>query len=291
MSPTLLLTGASTGLGLAIAVQAARAGYRVYATMRDTSKSAALEQALAAAGVTARILRLDVQDQPSIDAAVATVLAEAGRIDVLINNAGAGFVRTTEQASDAEMDWVLDVNLRGVIRCTKAVLPAMRAARSGRVITISSVGGLVGQPFNEIYCAAKFGVEGFIESLASYVGPAFGLHFTLIEPGGIASDFATSAMKQFSENGGMTQDEYLPLLNAYIAGVRARSGAGGSYQTSDQVAEVVMRCLADATPPVRLRTSDWSETFTALKTAADPDGTKQRDSLVALNFGQLPLKA
>lgn len=289
MTKTLLVTGASGGLGLAIAVGAARAGYRTYASMRDTGKSAALEAALAAAGVTATVLQLDVQDTAGVEAAVAQVLAETGRIDVLVNNAGAGFVRTLEQATEAEIDWVLDVNLKGVMRCTRAVLPAMRAARSGRVVTISSIGGLVGQPFNEIYCAAKFGVEGFIESMATYTGPAFGIHFTLVEPGGIASDFNTNAMKQFAAGGGMRQDEYLPLLQAYVAGVQARAGEGGTYQTSDQVTEVVMATLADPNPPVRLRTSAWAEEITRLKTMADPDGRKQRDNLVARNFGKLPL--
>lgn len=289
MAQVLLVTGASSGLGLAIAVKAAQAGYHVFATMRDPSKRAALDTALAEAGAAATVLPLDVQDQGSIDAAVARIIAETGRIDVLVNNAGAGFVRTLEQADEAEIDWVLDVNLRGVMRCTKAVLPTMRKTRSGRVVTISSVGGLVGQPFNEIYCAAKFGVEGFIESLATYVGPAFGLHFTLVEPGGIASAFGASAMQQFMASGGMRQDDYLPLLQAYMAGIQARAGSGGTYQTSDEVADVVMAVLADPAPPVRLRTSPWAKAFTALKTAADPDGRKLQAELVARNFGKLPL--
>ncbi len=289
MVKTLLITGASGGLGLGIAVKAAMAGYAVTATMRDLAKRDALDTALANAGVTARILPLDVQDQASIDAVVATMLTDGGSIDVLINNAGVGFVRTLEQASDPDIDWIIDVNLRGVIRCTKAVLPAMRAAQSGRVVTISSIGGLVGQPFNEIYCAAKFGVEGFIESMASYTGPAFGIHFTLVEPGGIASDFAASAMKHFAGTGGMVADDYAPLLQAYMAGVQARSGEGGTYQTADEVAAVVIACLQHEAPPVRLRTSRWAEDFTALKTAADPDGTRLRDMLIARNFGALPL--
>lgn len=289
MDNSLLVTGASGGLGLAIAVGAAKAGYRTYATMRDLAKRGALDAALAEAGATATILHLDVQDGASIDTAVARILAECGRIDVLVNNAGAGFVRTLEQATEAEIDWVLDVNLRGVMRCTRAVLPAMRAARSGRVVTISSIGGLVGQPFNEIYCAAKFGVEGFVESLATYTGPAFGIQFTLVEPGGIASDFNATAMQQFAQGGGMRQDDYLPLLQAYVAGVQARAGQGGSYQTPGQVADVVLAVLADPDPPVRLRTSPWAEEITGLKTAADPEGRKLRDSMVARNFGKLPL--
>lgn len=290
MTKSVLVTGASGGLGLAISVQAAQAGYDVYATMRDVGKRGALDAALAEAGVTATVLPLEVQNQVSVDAAVAQVIARAGQIDILINNAGVGFVRSTEQASDDDIDWVLDVNLRGVIRCTKAVLPHMRTARYGRVITISSVGGLVGQPFNEIYCATKFGVEGFFESLATYVGPAFGIHFTIVEPGGIRSDFGASAMAQFAASGGMIADEYQPLLAAYLAGYQTRAAVGGASQDSDEVAAVVMACVKNPSPPLRIRTSAWAEEFTHLKTASDPDGTKLRDTIVARNFGSLPLQ-
>lgn len=289
MSQVILITGCSTGLGLHIAVQAAQAGHRVFATMRHPHKRAALDAALAAAGVQATVLPLDVSDQSSVDAAVAQVMAQAARIDVLINNAGAGFGRTVEQASEAEINWVLDVNLRGVIRCTKAALPAMRAARSGRIITITSIGGLVGQPFNELYCAAKFGVEGFIESLATYVGPAFGIKFSIIEPGGISSDFFANAMAHSGPTDSGDPDEYAPLMAAYVAGFRARAGQGGTFQTPQEVAQIVLACMARNDPPLRLRTSDWAEEFTALKTSADPDGTTLRDRIVAQNFGKLPL--
>lgn len=104
---------------------------------------------------------MDVTKLDSIKSAVEFIIQEEGRIDILINNAGAGFNKTTEQATDEEINWQLNLNLMGVIRMTKAVLPILRSQREGRVINISSVGGLVGQPFNEIYCAAKFGVEGY----------------------------------------------------------------------------------------------------------------------------------
>jgi NAD(P)-dependent dehydrogenase (short-subunit alcohol dehydrogenase family) len=288
MTQTFLITGASGGLGLATAVKAAQAGFRVYATMRDPARAGALTAAMAAAGVTAQIIPLDVQDQGSIDRAIAHIMADTGRIDVLVNNAGSGFVRTVEQATEADIDWVLDVNLRGVIRCTKAVLPAMRTARSGHIINITSVGGLVGQPFSELYSAAKFGVEGFTEALATYVGPAFGIHFTLVEPGGISTDFATSALTHSAAPVAPADADYAPLLQAYIAGVRRRAG-GNAYQSAEQVAEVVMNCVASDAPPLRVRTSDWAETFTALKTSGDPDGTILRDILVNANFGKLPL--
>lgn len=275
MTKTVLITGTSTGLGVALAVQAAKAGHRVYATMRNLDKRATLDAALAEAGVSATVLPLDVQDTASIEAATAQMMQAEGRIDVLINNAGAGYVRSTEQATEADINWVMDVNFMGVVRCTKAVLPHMREAKSGHVISISSVGGLVGQPFNEFYCAAKFAVEGYSESLASYVGPAFGLHFTTVQPGGITSEFAASVLKQIEDTGGMMNDAYLPILQTYVGGAQAR-GTDGVYQSADEVAGVVLDVMASDTPPVRLRTSVWAEDLCRLKTDLDPDGKKMQ---------------
>lgn len=277
MSKVTLITGTSTGLGICIAVQAAEAGHKVYATMRNLSKRGALDAAAAEAGVTLEVLPLDVQKSETINAAVETIIKNEGHIDVLINNAGAGYVRSTEQASEEDIEWVMDVNFLGVARCTKAVMPYMRKQRSGHVLTVSSVGGLVGQPFNEIYCAAKFAVEGFTESLATYVTPNFGIHFTAVEPGGIASEFAANVLKQVGETGGMLDDEYLPILQKYIGGSENRQGRSDIYQTADEVAAIIMECVAAEVPPIRRRTSKWAEEFTSLKTGLDPDGTKQRD--------------
>ena len=262
MSKVIIITGTSTGLGISIAVQAAQAGHTVYATMRNVEKRAALDAATAAAGVSLNVIALDVQDGASVDAAVEAVRAKEGRIDVLINNAGVGFVRSTEQATEAEIDWVMDVNFMGVIRCTKAVIPHMRKARAGHIVSITSVGGLVGQPFNEIYCAAKFAVEGYVEGMASYITPSFGINFTCVEPGGISTEFAPSVLKHVTETGGMLEDEYI-------------------YQTADEVAAVVMQSVDAVEPPIRVRTSKWAEEFTALKTGLDPDGKKLQAKVVA----------
>jgi NAD(P)-dependent dehydrogenase (short-subunit alcohol dehydrogenase family) len=280
LSKIILVTGASTGLGVAFAVQAAAAGHTVYASMRNLDKRATLDAAVAAAGTSLNLLQLDVQDSASVEAAVATVMAEQGRIDVLVNNAGAGFARSTEQASEDEIAWVMDVNYFGVVRCTKAVLPHMRQARSGHIITISSVGGLVGQPFNELYCGAKFGVEGYIEALASYVTPSFGINFTLVEPGGISSEFFNSALKAMQASGGILEDEYGPAMQAYLSGSAARR-AMGAVQTPEQVAAVVMDVLNAAEPPIRTRTTQWSEQLCALKTGLDPDGHKLKAKVIA----------
>lgn len=279
MTQTLLVTGASTGLGVAIAIQAAQAGFTTYATMRNLDKRETLDTAAASAGVDLNVLQLDVEDTTSVEAAIAQVISDHGRIDVLIANAGVGFVRSTEQATEEEVQWVMDVNFMGLVRCTKAVMPHMREARQGRVVAVSSIGGLAGQPFNEIYCASKFAVEGYIEGLASYVGPAFGLEFCVVEPGGISSEFANSVLAQLQQTGGMLEDEYLPLLQRYIGSREGRSE--GVFQTPDEVAKVVMRCATEEKPPLRTRTSDWSEKTTRLKTGLDPDGRKLQEEILA----------
>lgn len=278
MSKIVLITGTSTGLGISLAVQAAAAGHIVYATMRDTTKRAALDAAAAAAGVSLTVLPLDVQVNASISAAVDHIIADKGRIDVLINNAGAGFVRSTEQATEDEVNWVMDVNFMGVMRCTKAVMPHMRAARAGHIISISSVGGLVGQPFNEMYCAAKFAVEGYMESMASYITPSFGIHFTTVEPGGIVTEFAPSALKYVEATGGILDDEYAPILRRYIGGA-ARRQTDDVYQTADAVAAVAIGTLGATPPPIRIRTSPWAEALCAFKTGLDPDGSKQQSDV------------
>ena len=282
MPKVILITGTSTGLGVATAVQAAQAGHTVYATMRNTQKRGTLDAAAQVAGVSLNVLQLDVQDTGSVNAAVDTVITEQGRIDVLINNAGMGYVRSLEQAEETDIQKILDINYTGVTRCIKAVMPHMRKARAGHVINISSVGGLVGQPFNEIYCGAKFAVEGLTEAMASYITPAFGIHFTAVEPGGIASEFANTVLEQVEQTGGMLEDEYLPILQKYIAGSQNRQETG-IYQTADEVAAIVMKVMGSEQPPVRTRTSEWSEDFSKLKTGLDPDGLKQQ-SLVAEQF-------
>lgn len=278
-SKVILITGTSTGLGAATAVQLAQKGHAVYATMRDLAKKGELAAAMAQAKSSMTLLQLDVQNMASVAAAVDAVMRAEGRIDVLVNNAGAGYARSTEQASLDDVAWVMDLNFMGVVRATKAVIPHMRKARAGHIVNISSVGGLVGQPFNEIYCAAKFAVEGYTEALASYVQPHFGIKFTAIEPGGISSAFFASAVKKLEETGGFLDDEYAPIMQKYRDRSRARGAA--AFQTPDQVAEVVLKVVENPDPPVRIRTSPWAEDLCALKTASDPDGKKLQRKVIS----------
>lgn len=274
MSKVILITGTSTGLGKALAVELAAQGNKVYATMRNTDKQDALLAAAKAADTHVNVLQLDVQDNDSVSRCVSHILGAEGNIDVLVNNAGAGMVKPAELAKEEDIQWSMDVNFMGVVRCTQAVLPSMRKARSGHIVNISSVGGLVGQPFSEIYCAAKFAVEGFVESLASYVTPSFGVNFTNVEPGGIVSEFVNNSLEQLTSAGGIGNDEYQAVFEKFLA-----SGAGSSrddlYQTADAVAKIVADTIASNNPPLRLRTSAWAEEFTSFKTQLDPTGELQ----------------
>lgn len=272
----ILITGTSTGLGLETALLFARQGYKVYATMRNLAKADSLRDIISTEKLNIELLQLDVTDNTSIKHAIEGVIANDAKIDILINNAGAGFAKTLEASSQEEIDWVTDANYTGVVRVTKAVLPYMRKAKSGHIINITSVGGLVGQPFNELYCGAKFAVEGFTESLASYISEPFNIKFSIVEPGGITTEFMKSAVsKTVNTKGEMATGEYAPIFKKYIDGAQERASKGevSSYQTGEEVASVVLNVAEAEKAPLRVRTSEWAENLCARKTSNDPDGT------------------
>lgn len=282
MKKNVLITGTSTGLGLETAILFAKNGYNVFATMRNLDKSGSIQNRIDAGNLAIELLALDVTSDPSVDDCVNQIMEKAGTIDILINNAGGGFAKTTEQATEEEMKWVTDLNYFGVVRCTKAVLPFMRKQNSGHIINITSVGGLVGQPFNEFYCGAKFAVEGYTEALASYLTVGFGIKFTLVEPGGIATEFMKSTIGKTVENGQMAHPEYRHIFQRYMEGIqkRASEGAERSYQSPMEVAQVILAVVEAEKTPLRIRTSEWAEEFCKLKTQADPDGTILRDTVI-----------
>src|SRR4051794_3436650 len=155
--------------------------------MRDTARAGALQAAAKEASVSLDVRVLDVTDPASVEAC----LTGLDQLDALVNNAGAGHVGTLEQESVQDVRAVMEVNFFGVLHVTKAALPLLRASK-GRVLTVTSVGGVVGQPFNEAYCAAKFAVEGFMESLAP-VAATTGVSVSVVEPGAVASEFVSNA--------------------------------------------------------------------------------------------------
>ena len=144
-------------------------------------------------------------------------------------------------------------------------------------------GPRVGQPFNELYCGAKFAVEGFTEALASYITDYFNVHFSIIEPGGIISEFMNSAVEKTKTEGKMAHPDYMPLLEKYLSGIQKRSKHSEEqvYQTPQQVAKVILEVITSDNPPIRKRTSPWAENFTHIKTQADPDGHKLKAQIKA----------
>ncbi|MFE1310779.1 SDR family oxidoreductase [Streptomyces sp. NPDC058755] len=262
-----LITGTSSGIGLAAAVSAARAGWTTVATLRDLSRSDALRKAAAEAGVEVDMRRLDVTDEASITSAIDGVLADYGHLDAVVNNAGAGHLGTLENESVAEVRKVMEVNFFGVLNVSKAAMPHLRAS-GGRLITVTSVGGVIGQPFNEAYCAAKFAVEGYMESLAP-VAAAHGVSVSVIEPGAVATEFVANVGVDLEE-AVATAGVYAPQLNAYVNRTVAQFLDGA--QTAEGAAESVIEALTADEPAFRLQTSDWARGFVGTK-LTDLDGS------------------
>ena len=181
MTQSVIITGAGSGFGLATALYLAERGFRVYATVPDLAQQADIDRAAAVLGTTLRVVQLDVTDDASVGEAVDRVAREAG-IDAVVHSAGLGLRGFFEDLSPDEIRRLFDVNVFGVMRVTRTVLPYMRAARRGRVLIITSAGGRLASMTLSGYCAAKFALEGFGESLAPEVAP-FGIHVSLIAPG------------------------------------------------------------------------------------------------------------
>jgi NAD(P)-dependent dehydrogenase (short-subunit alcohol dehydrogenase family) len=185
-----LITGASSGIGAASAELLANRGYVVYGSSRNPNFKP----------TGFRPLHMDVRDDESVNHAVARVLQEAGRIDVLINNAGCGLAGAVEDTTTAEALHQIDVNFMGPFRLAKAVLPAMRRRRSGLIVNVSSLGGLFGLPFQSFYSASKFALEGFTESLR-YEVSRYGIRVVLIEPGDVQTGFTGSRVVAAAASG------------------------------------------------------------------------------------------
>ncbi|HET9634153.1 MAG TPA: SDR family oxidoreductase [Terrabacter sp.] len=268
--PVALVTGTSSGMGLHTAVELARRGHTVVATMRDTGRDAALRQAASEAGVELDVRPLDVTDHEAARACVAGVLADHGRIDVLVNNAGRGAVGTAEQLTLDEVRDQLEVNYLGPVALTKLVLPHMRTAGAGRVLTVTSVGGAVGQPFADAYCGAKFAVEGFMQSLAVVVLP-HGVRVSVVEPAAVASDFvANVARPEDASTGADTDDPYAAQLAAYLA---RSAGAFAGAQSSQDAAAAIADAATAEDYRFRWQTSEGATAFVGMS-LADTDGSR-----------------
>jgi NAD(P)-dependent dehydrogenase (short-subunit alcohol dehydrogenase family) len=187
-----MITGCSTGIGLVAAQHLARRGNRVYATARQPDRSSGLQAALAAEP-NLRTLPLDVTDEASVATAVETILAREGHIDALVNNAGIGTFGTIEFAPEAELRATFETNFWGVIRVTRAVLPSMRARRSGVIVNITSVAGRLAGPAMGVYPATKYALEAASEALAREVY-SLGIRVAIVEPGFVVTPILDKAL-------------------------------------------------------------------------------------------------
>ena len=235
----ILVTGSSTGIGRATVRRFSREGWNVVATLRNPEGDTELANL---PGVT--VVRLDVTDQASSDAAVATTVRQYGRIDVVLNNAGYGLTGPFEDTDDRQIRRQFDTNVFGLMAVCRAVLPVMREQRSGRILNVSSVGGRMTFPLYSSYHATKWAVEGFTESLQFELTP-FGIDAALIEPGAIKTDFydrsADRPAARETSAYGAFKSQLAPHYDA--AARRAVS--------PDRVAAVILRAATAAKPKLR----------------------------------------
>jgi NAD(P)-dependent dehydrogenase (short-subunit alcohol dehydrogenase family) len=236
MKQTVFITGASSGFGKETVKLFHQKGWNVVATMRTPDGSFAdLDGVLEA--------RLDVTDRASIASAVAAAVQRFGGIDVLVNNAGYGTLGALEAASDAVIRQQFEVNLFGLIEVTRAVLPGMRAHRSGVIVNVSSVGGRVTFPFCTLYHATKFAVEGLTESLQYELNP-FGIRLKIVEPGGYRTNFAGRSMGFYGVGDVV---EYKAPFEKFLAAVEHWPMS----ENIGEVADVIFEAATDGSEQLR----------------------------------------
>ena len=241
MPKTWFITGASRGLGAAIAIAAMRVGDRIVAASR---KRSAIAEKLGPDTDSLLSVELDVTDAVQAHAAVGAAVRRFGGIDVLVNNAGYGHMGFFEEITIKDAQEQFDTNLFGVFHVTWAALPFMRSARKGIIFNLSSIAGLVGAQMASLYCASKFALEGFSESLAKEVSP-FGISVTIVEPGPFRTDFLKPESLRF---GGKAIAEYDDSRRE----IRASMGERNGRQPGDpeKLGEAMVLLANEAKPPL-----------------------------------------
>ena len=236
-----LVTGAGRGMGADIARAALAAGHAVVATGRDPER---VGSALGAHD-DLLVLALDITDPASARAAVAAAVERFGRIDVLVNNAGNFYAGFFEEIDPEDFRAQLETNLFGPLNVTRAVLPVMRAQRSGVVVAISSTGGLIGQEFCSAYSASKFAVEGWIESLAPEVAP-FGIRTMVVEPGFFRTELLSAGSTSYAES---SIEDYAERTEQTVTAWNGMHGRQGGDPA--KLASALIQLAGQDEPPVR----------------------------------------
>ena len=240
--PVWFITGCSTGLGRALAEAVLKHGHRAAVTAR---KPAQIQDFAAQHPGKSLALQLDVADYRQIDRAISDAEKAFGRIDVLVNNAGYGYLAAVEEGEEQEIRAMFETNFFGLAALIRRVLPGMRARGRGYIINISSVGGLLGNPSSGYYNATKFAVEGLSEALAKEVAP-LGIRVTVVEPGPFRTDWAGRSLKQVRN----PIDAYAKTAGARRAQISGYSGR----QAGDpaRAAQAIIRIVESPAPPLNL---------------------------------------
>ncbi len=247
-SPVVLVTGVSSGIGRAVASAFAEEGFEVFGTSRNPRATQPV------AGV--ELIQLDVTDDASVTAAVSTVVQRAGRIDIVVNNAGAGVFGAAEETSVAQAQQLFDTNFFGLVRLTREVLPYLRAQRSGRIINIGSVLGFLPSPYGSLYAASKHAVEGYSESL-DHETRDFGVRVSVVEPGYTNTSFEANATDADSP-----LEFYEPVREHVMQVITEALHTGDDPAV---VARVVVKAATSRTPKLRYPAGPLSRRLALLK--------------------------
>lgn len=262
-----VVTGSSSGIGMVTALALARNGYVAYASMRDLGKGDEIQSLADKEHLQLRTVQLDVTDDSSVRGAVKKIVDEAGRIDVLVNNAGYGLVGPFEELSIDEIKKQFETNFYGVIRVTQTVLPHMRRQRSGgRIINISSGAGRFGYPGGAAYVSSKFALEGLSECMAQEL-EQFGIKVVLIEPGFIKTNFGNN--RAVAQHAMDPNSPYVQMMQQ----MQSTTGKlAGNAAPASLVAEKVLQAATAESPKLRyLAGQDVEQWLAAKKSMSDEE--------------------
>ncbi|KAG5279255.1 hypothetical protein AALO_G00075780 [Alosa alosa] len=279
-----LVTGCSSGIGLAVAVRLAKDDlkrFKVVATMRNLERRQALERAAGETlDHTLEIRQLDACSEDSIRECVNSLPDR--RVDVLVNNAGVGMIGPLECQSVGAMQELFNTNFFGLARLVKEVLPDMKRRQSGHIVVMSSVMGIQGLLFNDVYSASKFAVEGFCESLAVQA-MKFNIKMTLVEPGPVVTEFERKVYEDAADMDLSGTDEETAKIFKQIYLPYSRKVFTSLGQTPEEVAEQTFQLIVSRDPPFRHQTNRLYMPLTAMK-HADPTGRLPIDTFYKLVF-------
>jgi NAD(P)-dependent dehydrogenase (short-subunit alcohol dehydrogenase family) len=238
-----VVTGSSSGIGYEISIALARSGFFTYATMRNLQKATNLESIRDKEMLPLKPLQLDVTDDASVNKAIQTIISEAGRIDVLVNNAGYGLVGAFEDLSMDEIRRQFETNFYGVIRVMQSVLPLMRKQKFGILVNISSGAGRFGYPSGSAYVSTKFALEGLSESMA-YELDRFGIKVALVEPGFVRTNFSNVIAKRSQK----PNSEYSKMMEIMARGIESMRQNSSSPEL---VANTILEAVTSKNPNLR----------------------------------------